>query len=197
MTDSIRRSSVGHPYFFRSYTRPMWLAVLVAFSMPGTSDAAVSPVERLEMIRACETVIIDQSFSALSGYDAAPFSSGAPGEKSYAVFNRPRNIVTIAKVAHDRWVECKVRESEKDNLPILERYTEWRKEFVAAFPKPEHRWVRRTLDHSSTNPYALRCSGGDVVLLISAEFSQKHEFTVTVTSELSRHANNPCALGGS
>ncbi len=179
------------------FWRPVWLAVLAAFAMPGASEAAVSPAERLELIRACEAVITAQSYAPLEEYEPAPFSWGRPGEKEYAVYNASRNLIAIAKVVGDEWVECMVRESEKDTSPILERYAEWRKEFVAAFPMPEYRWVRRTLDGGSTNPFAVRCREDRLVLMVHAEFTLKHEFAVTMTNELSRHANNPCLLGGS
>jgi hypothetical protein len=178
MTEGIRRFSVVPPYLFRSYTRPIRLAALMAFVMPGASEADVSPAERLEMIRACEAVIVDQSFAALSGYDPAPFSSGAPGEKSYAVFNRPRTFVTIAKVADGKWVECTVRETERDILSMRERYAEWRKEFVVAFPKPEYRWFRGWL-----YPLAARCKGDQLVVLAFAGQSHGHQFAVTLTNE--------------
>jgi hypothetical protein len=198
MTECIRRLSVVHPYFFRSYTRSAWLAVLIAFSMPATSVAAVSPAERLEMIRGCEAVIIDQSFAPLSGYDPAPFSSGAPGEKSYAVYNHPRNIVTIAKVADDKWIECTVRETERDILSIPERFAEWRKEFVVAFPKPGYRWLRRTLDASSTDPFAARCKGDQLVVFAFGHWSHGHLFSVTLTNEPSvNFPKNPCLYGDS
>lgn len=198
MTDRIRRFAVVHPYSFRSYTRPIRLAVLLAFGMQGTSEAAVSPAERLQMIRACEAVIIDQSFSTLADYEPAPFSSGAPGVKEYAVYNHQRNIVAIAKIVGEKWVQCTVRDSEVDKLPISERYAEWRKEFTAAFPRSKYLWLRRKLDASSTNPWAVRCNGDQLVLMAVSEWSQKHQFAVILTNEPSiYYPKKPCVMGGS
>lgn len=197
MSDRIRRFPVVHSYVFGRCKHSIGLAVLMAFAMKGTSDAAVSAAERLQMIRACEAVIIDQSFASLADYEPAPFSSGAPGEKEYAVYNDRRNVIALAKIADGKWVQCTVRDTEVDQQPIPERYAEWRKEFMAAFPRPGYRWARRALDHNSTNPFAVRCRDDQLVLMAFSEWSLKHQFEVTVTNQLSRHANNPCLLGGS
>ena len=198
MTEHIRSFSVVHSYFFRSCSRPIWLSTLLILLAPGVSGAAVTAAERLEMIRACEAVIIDQSFSALSGYDPAPFSSGAPGEKSYAVYNHQRNVVTIAKIVGRKWVQCTVSDSEADKLAIPERYAEWRKEFMAAFPRSEYLWLRRKLDASSTNPWAVRCNGDQLALMAVSEWSHKRQFAVILTNDPSiNYPKNPCAKGGS
>lgn len=187
----------------RPGNRPCWrglyiaaLAMLAVFGHPPASLAEADSAQWFEMARACEQVIADQSMSVLSGYEPAPFSTGRPGVKEYAVFGPSRHLVVTARVEDGEWTRCLVREAEKhDRSRWQEIAPLWNAGFAAAFPKPQYLWVKSRL-----NPYmpfigAFRCEEGRFVLAVTPYLGSDFDFLIEVTSQTTGANERLCAGG--
>lgn len=167
---------------------PNRIAAFAVASVLATSQALLAegaePVW-FEMVRACETVIAAQSFRPLAEYEAAPFSSGKPGVKEYAVYSRSRELVVIARIEGDKWTHCWVREDwQNDRQRWREIELIWRSGFEAAFPKSTYAWVRTPNNPHQPFVGAVLCQEERSVLLVMPYLSGNFDFGVNVSSEL-------------
>lgn len=123
--------------------------------------------EWTEMARVCENVISQQSSRPIGGFEAAPFAAGKPGLKEYAVYSKSRALVLIARVEHEVWSFCRIREvNQTDRQHWREIAPVWESEFGALFPEPTYTWVKTPYNPRQPFTGAILCKDGRIDLMV-------------------------------
>ncbi|PTX50108.1 hypothetical protein IQ03_01654 [Gemmobacter caeni] len=180
---------------FPGWTRACLMAgALTGFALPAAAIPEVTPAERLELVQACEKVLLEQSEAPLRGYLPAPLSSGKPGAKTYTYYSQSKALIVLARRTGKIWDLCTVQEVEGDRRSLTEWAKAWPKEFAAAFP------ASRYQQHSfqvprPVEPFAVLCQDQGFALVIYPHFGQKSEFAVSVSNQLDYIRSDPCQPG--
>lgn len=160
------------------------LAVAAVFAAPVAAQTKTNHSDWVEMVRACETVIWDQDFAPLRGYEPAPFSSGLPGVRQYAVYNAPKSLIAIATLSGDIWGRCLVRETEESHTRWRDLGKQWTEGFGAAYPGPKYQHVSSRFDPNRPFPGAARCREKHLEVLIIPSLAASFAFRVEITNFL-------------
>lgn len=167
------------------------VSLTFALSIPSPLFASASYSEWMEMVRACETVILDQDFEPLEDYETAPFTYGMPGIREFGVYNTSRSLIVTAREERGKWVHCLVREAKEERSVWREQAAQWENGFLDSFPQSEY--VRIKWPYNPIAPFrgALLCRG-DKPLLLVAPFLGDMVFRISVHNDLSHHAFEEC-----
>lgn len=174
------------------------LALLIAGFAGGMATSSRAEPEIapwFEMVRACEAVLKEQSFSALAGFAPAPFSSGMPGVKEYAVFNKARSLVVVARQVKGAWEQCLVREHTEDRARWRDLARAWEEGFEAAFADGAYRPVKARYNPDRPFHGAVRCDGDRFVMLVMPTLEWGFQFRVVVANTPVRSGAKICAGG--
>lgn len=159
------------------------MALILTAGTPNRLLAEVNGAEWFKMVRACETVLMDQSFTALNALEAAPYSFGKPGTKEYAVYAGDRALVVSATVEEEIWTRCLVRETDQtDRSRWKELATEWGNGFQSAFPSSEYAYVQTRYNPHQPFVAAILCTEQTAKLLVQPQLNANFQFQVQVTA---------------
>lgn len=145
----------------------------------------------IEMARACEDVMLLQSFSPLAKYADAPYSYGKPGLKALAVYSEDQELVVIAQEIAGSWQKCEVRETEESRARWREQGEHWNATVATAFVDPGHVLVSWKFDPNRPFSGVLRCDGNDPLLLV-IPYLHDFSFRVKMGTNLSASAKDRC-----
>ena len=167
------------------------ISFLIGF-LAGTSPTNASASFWVALVRACEAVLADQSFTPLAVYDHAPFTMGKPDEREYAVYGPSQTLVAIATQKDESWTRCLVRESKEHRAHWKEHANEWVTSFDATFPKPAYLWVTWRRDPDRPFRGAIRCEGETTALRIEPYLAPGFYFRVLVSKGPHPRVLDPC-----
>lgn len=167
---------------FATRSAAVRLGLCALAALPMAANASPDRAERMELVRHCEDVILQQSITPLNAFKPAPFGSGAPGKKTYAFYSASQKLLIFARKTGKIWDLCTVREAVEGSNSLIDWSLDWPKEFDSTFPAP--RYIR--LDGRFGPPFspvALRCEDQRAALVVYPHFGNESEFSVSVSND--------------
>ena len=166
---------------FTTRSAAVRLCLCALAALPLAANASPDRAERIELVRHCEDVILQQSVTPLNAFKPAPFGSGAPGKKTYAFYSTSQKLLIFARKTGKIWDICTVRETVAGSNSLIDWSLDWPNEFDSAFPAP--RYIR--LDGRFGPPFspvALRCEDQRAAFVVYPHFGNESEFSVSVSN---------------
>ena len=158
------------------------LGLCALAALPMAANASPDRAERMELVRRCEDVILQQSVTPLNAFKPAPFGSGAPGKKTYAFYSASQKLLILARKSGKIWDRCTVREAVEGSNSLIDWSRDWPNEFDSTFPSP--RYIR--LDGRLGPPFspvALHCADQRAAFVIYPHFGNESAFSVSVSND--------------
>ncbi|MEL6434454.1 MAG: hypothetical protein AAFQ28_11700, partial [Pseudomonadota bacterium] len=152
----------------------------VFFLFPLNASAAMHG-SFLEMVEACERVILEQNYIALKDYPVAPFNSGLPGRREYSNYDQTRQLVVIARLEGDRWSNCSVAEKTVTRANHKELFADWEYVSENVFSVPPYSKVTWPLNPTRPMPGAVRGTGNEEGIVLIPGFIVDWTLSMQVT----------------
>lgn len=175
--------------YFSATANSLFLTFTLSIPAPLLADTSHS--EWMEMVRACEAVILEQDFKPLENYEPAPLTYGMPDMRELGVYNASRNLIVTAREERGKWVHCLVREAKEERLVWREQAAQWEEGLKASFPRSEYIGVEWPYHPEFPFKGALRCQDGNPLLLV-APFLDDMVFRISVHNDFPSGAYDNC-----